>query len=464
MGRVLVVDDEQGICQAFREVLEERGHKVEVAATAERGLERADDFRPEVVILDVCLPGMDGLSALRQFRARQPAPSVIVITAQETYKTAVAAMREGAFEFLPKPIDLDVATVHIERAFAQASLNEEVARLRALLARQGEGTAMVGRSLPMQEIYKQIGTLAATDVAVLVQGESGTGKELVAREIHAASRRSAGPFEPVNCAALPETLLQSELFGHEKGAFTGAASRHAGRFEAAHGGTLFLDEIGEMPLPTQGVFLRVLEEKTIQRLGDASRVAVDVRVVAATHADLAARVRDGTFREDLYYRLRVAEVRVPPLRERLDDLPLLVTSFLSQQGHPGGITDEAMVVLRRHPWPGNVRELRNAIAHASAMSRGIALTPSHLPDAVRAGLDPASTDAALERLVRAAISSAPQGTPLHEAVLARFEKPLLRLVMEEEGGNQVRAAARLGIHRTTLRGKLAQHGLTGKEE
>jgi DNA-binding NtrC family response regulator len=318
----------------------------------------------------------------------------------------------------------------------------------------------------MQEVFKRIGALALSDVPVLVTGESGTGKEMVARAVHRASRRASGPFEPVDCASLPETLFESELFGHERGAFTGAVGRRAGRLERASGGTVFLDEVAEIPPGIQAKLLRFLETRTFERLGGTGPVTVDARVIAATHRDLAARIKEGLFREDLFYRLDVVTVRVPPLRERPEDVPLLVAHFLAQgRGGPAGaVSRQALDLLLAHPWPGNVRELRNAVEHARVLARGGPLLPEHLPPTVSGGGPPAGPgeDALVRAIVRRlAAEAGDREGDLHARTLARFEKPLLEEILARTGGNQVRAARILGIHRTTLRERMERYGIGG---
>jgi DNA-binding NtrC family response regulator len=317
----------------------------------------------------------------------------------------------------------------------------------------------------MQEVFKRIGAVALSEVPVLVTGESGTGKEMVARAIHRASRRAAGPFEPVDCASLPETLFESELFGHERGAFTGAVARRIGRLERAEGGTLFLDEVAEIPPASQAKLLRFLETRTFERLGGSGPGTVDARVVAATHRDLAERIRQGLFREDLFYRLDVVTIRIPPLRERPEDVPLLVAHFLAQErgGPTGGISREALDRLMACTWPGNVRELRNAVEHARVLARGAPILPENLPPSVGGGgpaASPGEDDALLRAVVRRLAAEAGDGEgDLHARVTARIEKPLLQEVLARTGGNQVRAARILGIHRTTLRERMERYGI-----
>ena len=462
--RVFAVDDEPGICRALERFFERRGASCASFPRAEEALAAAEGSPPDLVFLDVRLPGISGLDALERFRALDPAPSVIVVTAHGTLDVAVEAIRRGAHDYLPKPLDLVQVGAAADRAMAARAA-----------ARQPEGeeppapepgALLVGRSAPMQEVFKRIGALALSEVPVLVTGESGTGKEMVARAIHRASRRASGPFEPVDCASLPETLFECELFGHERGAFTGAVGRRAGRLERASGGTVFLDEVAEIPPGVQAKLLRFLETRTFERLGGTGPVSVDARVIAATHRDLAARIREGLFREDLFYRLDVVTVRVPPLRERPEDVPLLVAHFLAQgRGGPAGaVSRQALDLLLAHPWPGNVRELRNAVEHARVLARGGPLLPEHLPPTVAGGAAPAGPgeDALVRAIVRRlAAEAGDREGDLHARTLARFEKPLLEEILARTGGNQVRAARILGIHRTTLRERMERYGIGG---
>jgi len=456
-SRIFVVDDEPGICRALERFFAGRGDACRSFARAEEALAAAPEGRPDLVILDVRLPGMSGIEALPRFRALVPAPAVVVVTAHGTLDVAVDAIRLGALDYLPKPMDLAQVGAVADRALA--------VRAAALAPEAGADPAalLVGRSGAMQEVFKKIGAVALSEVPVLVTGESGTGKEMVARAIHRASRRAAGPFEPVDCASLPETLFESELFGHERGAFTGAVARRIGRLERSEGGTLFLDEVAEIPPASQAKLLRFLETRTFERLGGSGPAAVDARVVAATHRDLAARIREGLFREDLFYRLDVVTIRVPPLRERPEDIPLLVAHFLAQErgGPNGGISREALDRLMAHPWPGNVRELRNAVEHARVLARGSPILPGNLPPTVAGASAPAGEDDALIRAVvrRLVAEGGETAEDLHGKLSARFEKPLFEEVLARTRGNQVQAARILGIHRTTLRERMERYGI-----
>ncbi len=463
---VFAVDDEPGICRALERFFASRGSACRSFARAEEALAAAEAAPPDLVLLDVRLPGMSGLDALARFRAMPAPPLVVVMTAHGTLDVAVDAIRSGALDYLPKPLDLAAIAAAADRAAAVHG-----ASLAGVTGPAADpGALLVGRSGPMQEVFKRIGAVALSEAPVLVLGESGTGKEMVARAIHRASRRAPGPFEPVDCASLPETLFESELFGHERGAFTGAVDRRVGRLERASGGTLFLDEVGEIPPSAQAKLLRFLETRTFERLGGTGPVSVDARVVAATHRDLRERIREGLFREDLFYRLDVVTIRVPPLRERPEDIPLLVAHFLAvfpgaERGGPapGGVSREALDRLMAHSWPGNVRELRNAVEHARVLARGAPILPENLPAAAGGGAEAGGGpegDALLRALVRRLVAAAGDAEgDLHGEVLARVERPLLEEVLARTGGNQVRAARILGIHRTTLRERMERYRL-----
>jgi DNA-binding NtrC family response regulator len=455
MGKVLVVDDEESIIWAFRKFIEGLGHGFLSAATGEKGIEVARAEQPDLVIMDVKLPGMDGLAALEEVRRVAPRARFIVITAHGSLDTAVRAVRLGAAEYLPKPVDLEKARPLIQGALQGAAADREVEALRKG-ARAG---GIIGKSAAMQEVFKKIAAVAGSDASVLLLGESGTGKELAARAIHHNGPRAEGPFEAINCASIPETLLESELYGHEKGAFTGAVRQKPGKFEVASGGTAFLDEVGEIPLAAQVKLLRFLEERRFERVGGTEAVAVDVRIVSATNLNLEDRVREGLFREDLYFRLNVVRIEIPPLRDRREDIPLLVAHFL-EQVHGAGVTNDAMDLLRGHSWPGNVRELRNAIERGAVLAHGAPIRPEHLPEAVVSPrpLGETGLEARVRELVERMAAEGPRGE-LFRHVEARWEKALLRRALEMTGGNQVKASELLGINRMTLRKKMEAYGL-----
>ncbi len=455
MAKVLVVDDEESIIWIFRKLVESLGHAFLSAPTAEKGIEIARSEQPELVFMDVKLPGMDGLTALEEVRRVAPRSKYVVVTAHGTLDTAVRAMKLGAVEYLAKPVELDQARALIQGALKGAGVSREVEALR----KQGGLAGIVGKSPGMQEVFKKVAAVAGSDATVLLMGESGTGKELLARAVHYNSGRSSGPFEAINCASIPETLLESELFGHEKGAFTGAVRQKPGKFEVAAAGTVFLDEVGEISLGAQVKLLRFLEERTFERVGGTEPVSVDVRIVSATNQNLEERVREGRFREDLYFRLNVVRIDIPPLRERREDIPLLVAYYLDV-ARGAGVTNEALEVLKNHSWPGNVRELRNAIERGVVLARGTPVRPEHLPDTVTSPRPMGESDleARIRELVEKLVAQGAAGD-LYRHVEARWEKALLRRVLEQTGSNQVKAAELLGINRMTLRKKMEQYGL-----
>ncbi|MEK7467657.1 MAG: sigma-54 dependent transcriptional regulator [Planctomycetota bacterium] len=458
MALALVIDDEPSICWAFRQMLEGKGHRAVVAPTAEEGLAA---LSPEVdlVVLDVRLPGMDGLTALRRIRERRPDLPVIVITAHGTMQTAVEAIKSGAFEYLTKPVDLAEAESAVARALERRAMSKEVAK------HQGESDlgGLVGSTAAMQDVFKKIGAVCLTDATVLITGESGTGKELVARAIHSNSRRAKKNFEPINCASLPEGLVESELFGHEKGAFTGAIRTKPGRFEIAQGGTVFLDEVGDLPQPAQAKLLRFLEDRSFTRVGGTDRLTADVRIVAATNRDLRQLVADGAYREDLFYRLNVVSIVLPPLRERKSDLPRLVARFLQDGGNAGkAVSEAALEAMMSYDWPGNVRELRNAVEQSLVLSRGGAILPEHLPPRLHAKAG-GPDDEQAKLLVERWLAEAPEGAAW-DAVSDKWEKLLVEKALTDAKGSLSAASRRLGINRATLRKKMERHGLRGEAD
>jgi len=468
---VLVVDDESSLRWVLRKGLTKAGYDVEEAEEAHAALRllRQRDFF--AIILDINLPGMTGLDALEEIAKIRPGASVLVITAQNSMSNAIEAMRRGAADYFTKPFDLDEILLALDKVRERRELEAEVSRLRHVAGEVDPLEEMIGRSDVMREVFKRIGQVAARETTVLIRGESGTGKELVARAIHYNSARRQGPFVAVNCAAMPAELLESELFGHERGAFTGAVSRKRGRFERAHGGSLFLDEIGDMAPALQTRLLRVLQEKEVERIGGEEALPVDVRILAATNVDLEQAVRRGEFREDLYYRLNVVTIALPPLRERSEDLPALVEYFIRRTNPElrtavDGVTDEALDRLQHHTWPGNVRELENCIKRAMVLAPGRVLG---MEEIAAAGFGAAPTvpppvaqDALvadilphLERMVGAV----QEESDLYRQVVGAVEAPLLRLVLARTHGNQLQAAKLLGINRNTLRKKLREAGI-----
>src|SRR5918996_3909567 len=372
MPSILIVDDEPGVRSALTGVLQDEGYDVEAAESGEAALERLARQSYDVVVLDIWLPGMDGLATLTRMRERQIETQVVIVSGHGNIESAVRAIKMGAFDFVEKPLSLEKTVLVVRNALRQRSLEAENRALRAKVDAQH---TMVGESYAMVKLREQVAMAAPTNGRVLIFGENGTGKELVARNIHAMSRRRSGPFVEVNCAAIPEELIESELFGHVRGAFTGAVADRRGKFEAAHGGTIFLDEIGDMSLKTQAKVLRVLQEQTMEAVGGTARIKVDARVLAATNKDLQAEIRGGNFREDLYFRLNVIPIFVPPLRDRAEDIPLLAEHFLAEFAREYGrrlknFDTAAVALLQRYSWPGNVRELRNVIERLMIMVPG----------------------------------------------------------------------------------------------
>jgi two-component system nitrogen regulation response regulator GlnG len=472
MSDVLIVDDEPAICWAFREALSDDGHSVRIVPSAEDALRLTGaGWRPDVVVMDVRLPGIDGLTAIRELREQIGDTPVVVITAFGSLDSAVRAIAEGAFDYLVKPFDLDQAVEVLRRALgsrAEGSAADSVADSSA----SPTGDTIIGSSPAMQQVFKQIALVAASDVSVLVTGESGTGKELVARAIHRHSRRREGPFLPVSIPALNPGLIESELFGHVRGAFTGAAEDRAGLFELAVGGTVLLDEIADVPVALQVKLLRMLEQREILPVGGTTPRALDVRIVAATNRPLPELVAGGAFREDLYFRLSVFQIHLPPLRERKDDVPMLAEHFLRQTQPPSQarqcpLPPETRAALSLRQWTGNVRELRNAIEHAAIVARGGEIRPEHLPAPARfATKSPVSADTRIHREITgwtgtAADALASEPDPqLYERFLQLVEPPLLAAVLAHYQGNRAAAAQLLGLHRATLRQKMRRHGMS----
>ena len=464
-SRVLVVDDEESVRWALTKALEGAGYRVDLAADGPSGSAAAENSDVDLVLLDVRLPGRDGLAVLGDLRTRRPELPVIMMTAYGTLQVAVEAMKQGAYDYIGKPFDVDEVLLVVGKALEAQALAREVSQLRRLTEERFDLGGIVGGSPAMQQIFKAVGKVAGTDLTVLLRGESGTGKELIARAVHENSRRQGRPFVPVNCAAIPRELLESELFGHEKGAFTGAVAARRGRFEQADGGTLFLDEVGDMDLGLQTKLLRVLQERRIERLGGEGSIPVDVRIVAATNHDLDGAVALHAFREDLFYRLNVVTIHLPPLRDRREDIPALVTHFLAafaheQQAAPKVFAPEALGLMARYRWPGNVRELENVVKRAAALTPTALILPDHLPDAVRGNAGSEAAAAGPEefpvewmRNAMTRLGDTLDGQ-LHSYFVACVERPLLALVLRRTGGNQVKAAALLGINRNTLRKRI----------
>ncbi len=466
--RILIADDEDGLRWVLEKGFRGAGYQVTAVKDGAAALREAEAQRFDMILLDIRMPGIDGLTLLKQVRERRPDAQVVIMTAHGTMETAVQAMQDGAYDYLAKPFDLDEALLLAERALSARRLTQEVASLKAGLKEVWEFGALVGRHPTMQEVYKTIGRVAASDVSVLLRGESGTGKEVVARALHHYSRRAGRPFIGISAAAIPATLLESELFGHEKGAFTDAKERRLGKLELAHGGSVFFDEIGDMPPELQVKLLRALQERTFERVGGHELIRMEVRVLAATHRDLEAMMKEGRFREDLFYRLNVVTLSLPALRDRRGDIPLLADHFLAKYAAALGeriIAPEAMDRLVGYDWPGNVRELENVIQRAMVMATSGAILPEHLPIGPVSAAAAVGTDASLEEIIEKKMQECVRGlrghasANLHNLMVGLVEKPLLRAVMRETKGNQVRAAQLLGINRNTLRKKLKEHGI-----
>jgi two-component system response regulator AtoC len=445
---VLVVDDELSVRRLIQEVVRKAGYSVSLAENGREAVEKARQLKPAVIVMDIKMPVMDGMEAFEIIRSEQPHTAVILMTAHGTVDTAVEAMKNGAFDYLVKPYNVAELRIILERAFQLRRLRNEVAALRTEVQDQYRLGHIVGNSAVMQEVYKKVGRVAPTNATVLITGESGSGKELIAKIIHNNSLRRDGPFIKINCGALPEGLLESELFGYEKGAFTGAVARKPGRFELADRGTIFFDEVGELTPALQVKLLGVLQEREFERVGGTETIKVDVRIIAATNRDIDAMVRGGLFREDLYYRLKVVPIHLPALRDRAEDIPLLVEYFLrhfAAEAHrePPVVTAEAAQLLRAYSWPGNVRELANVIERAVIMSSGV-INAQDLP-----GL---------------ALGSAPPRVVIPEAgtlrdILHQVEKQVIARTLQACGGSRGRTANILDISRRALQYKIDEHGL-----
>jgi DNA-binding NtrC family response regulator len=469
---VLIIDDDSQLRQSFDKLLREEGYEVTLASTGEAGLEAISRRLPDLVIMDVRLPGMSGIEAFKAMREIDSKMPVIIMTAYGTTDTAIEATKLGAFDYLLKPFDIPDILTLIEQALEAGRFMRSRVEMD-VVPEAASADALVGRSQPMQEVYKAIGRVAPTDATVLIRGESGTGKELVARAIYQHSLRSEKPFLVINCVAIPETLLESELFGYEKGAFTGAVSRRVGKIEQANGGTVFLDEIGDMPLSIQAKILRLLQERSIERLGGRDTIPVDVRIIAATNRNLEAALAEGRFREDLYYRLKVVTIELPPLRQRKGDTLLLCDYFLSRFSKEmdidnPGLTEEARAVVEDHPWPGNVRELANALQKALIFSRGYPIQADDILQVVRgegltkrAGGDEQTQDA-IRKWVRETLLTAKRDD-MFSHLMDTFSEMIVTEALQLMQGNRSRAAKLLGISRPTLHSRMEKSGLISQE-
>jgi two-component system, NtrC family, response regulator len=463
-NEILLVEDDSSLATSLERVLALAGYGVTVATCGEVGCERADENRFAAVVTDFKLPGLSGLDLVKQIHAANGRVPIILMTAHGTAELAIEATKWGAYDYLLKPFEMPDLLAMIADAVAHNALSANPIEVSN---RQAPPSALIGNSVAMQAIYKEIGRVAATSATVLIQGESGTGKELVARAIWQYSSRAMQPFVAVNCTSIPETLVESEMFGHERGAFTGAEARRMGRFEQAHKGTIFLDEIGDMTLPTQAKLLRVLQEKSLQRVGGREPISIDVRIIAATHRDLKIAIKEKQFREDLFYRLNVVCITLPPLRNRPEDIPELVRYFLRQQSAEMGIDkpsiqDEALQFLQQQRWYGNVRELESALRRALLVTPGYPITLKDVRRAMLASAGPgAKNEQSLSVLVKENLSRAQRGeaVEVYAELVGTLERELFAQAMELASGNQLRAARWLGISRLTLRHRLQKLGL-----
>ncbi len=455
MSTVLVIDDEESVTEFLREVLEDAGYRVETATDGYRALALVQEVPPDAILLDIRMPDLDGLQVMERIQQIDGGLPVILMTAFGTTEMAIQAMKAGAFDYIVKPFNLDELLLTVKKAVTMKQLASEVEILRG---NHGAKRAlmdlpvdvMIGQSPPMQAVYKTIGRVADSNVTVLIQGESGTGKELVARAIHENSERRNGPFVKINCATIPENLMESELFGYEKGAFTGAVARKPGKFELAHQGTIFLDEIGELTLSAQAKLLRVLQEKEFERVGGTQSIRVDVRILAATNKDLQRCVQEGIFREDLYFRLGVVTIWLPPLREHLEDVPALARYFLQHYSRElnkpvNDFSPAAMLLLQQYDWPGNVREPRNVCEQAVVLARGPVIMPEDLPFSLQTS----------SRELREAVLK--PGATLKEIVADVERQVILRL--REHNWNRTATARALGLNRRSLYAKMKEYGL-----
>ena len=458
---VLIIDDEPAARFGMKRALEKEGYTIFEADNLARADEVVENETPTVVLLDVRLASESGLEYLPGLVKKEHPPVVIVVTAHGSERTAVQSIKLGAYDYLSKPFEVDELRILVKNAIETYSLRAENARLRRELTSSNTYGRLIGSSSAMQGVYSLIERVAPTDVNVLLTGESGTGKEMVAREIHTRSRNPSGPFVSVNCAAMPGELIESELFGHEKGAFTGAAGRRVGKFEAANGGTLFLDEIGDMSLSTQAKVLRAIEEKTFQRLGSNENLSTEARIISATNKPLEAEIKSGKFREDLYYRLCVVRINLPPLRDRKTDIPALVNTFcdrfsLAYKRRPLKISRQALKVLLEYEWPGNARQLRNCIERAVVLTESEEVGVDALPEEILSDQERVHP-----------ISKAAEGITVSHSLDFRtakreFERQYVEYTLEQAGGNVTRAAEALGMHRQSLQHKIRELGLSKK--
>ena len=454
---LLVADDDASIRSLLKQLLSDEGFAVLEASTGIEVVDKVKEASPDLVIMDVRMPELDGIEALSRVKATNPKTAVLIMTAFGSSNAAIRAMELGAFDYITKPFELDKISHSVKRVLDYQDLTQEVEVLRDEISTLVQTERIVGNSPAMQEVYKTIGKVAKADATVLITGESGTGKELVAEALHFNSNRRSGPMVKVSCAALPETLLEAELFGHEKGSFTGAMTQRRGRFEMADKGTIFLDEIGEMTVPTQTKLLRVLQERKIERIGSNLPIKVDIRIVCATNKDLQKLVEQGKFRDDLYYRLNVINIHMPPLRDRKEDVPSLVEHFLAKHRYsataqPAAISEEAIKRLMEYNWPGNVRELENVIERAVVLSRGQIITSRELPFGDHDAAEGEESDGGEELK---------GDSSFFKKSVAQFEKDLIMKALRDANGNRSKAAEMLGIYRRLLYAKIKEYGLEG---
>jgi len=454
---LLVADDDASIRSLLKQLLSDEGFAVQEASTGIEVVDKVKESSPDLVIMDVRMPELDGIEALSRVKATNPKTAVLIMTAFGSSNAAIRAMELGAFDYITKPFELEKISHTVKRVLDYQDLTQEVEVLRDEISTLVQTERIVGNSPAMQEVYKTIGKVAKADATVLITGESGTGKELVAEALHFNSNRRSGPLVKVSCAALPETLLEAELFGHEKGSFTGAMTQRRGRFEMADKGTIFLDEIGEMTVPTQTKLLRVLQERKIERIGSNVPIKVDIRIIVATNKDLQKQVEQSKFRDDLYYRLNVINIHMPPLRDRKEDIPSLVEHFLAKHRYsataqPAAISEEAIRRLMEYNWPGNVRELENVIERAVVLSRGQIITSRELPFGEHEAGEGEEGEAGDD--VKADSS-------FFKKSVAQFEKDLIMKALRDANGNRSKAAEMLGIYRRLLYAKIKEYGLEG---
>jgi two-component system nitrogen regulation response regulator GlnG len=476
-GKILVAEDEESLRFILKKALEDEGYWVQTAANGSAARQSLTASSFDVALLDIKLPDIDGLTVLKEIKDNGVDTAMIIMTAQNTMRNAIGAMKNGAFDYITKPFDLDEVLVLVKRAVDSRKLTRDFRELKEEVKKRFEpGVNIIGTSSSMQKVYKTIGQVVDTQATILIQGESGTGKELVAKTIHYNSPRWNQPFIAINCAAIPRDLLESELFGHERGAFTGALDRRIGKFELAEGGTLFLDEVGDIPLELQTKLLRVLQDREYGRVGGREILKANVRILAATNQDLEKAVREKRFREDLYFRLKVIPIYLPPLRERRGDLPLLIGYFIDKINREmgiqiSGVSPEALRLLEEHPWPGNVRELENTLIRAAVLSSGPILFPKDFTlQNKHAPAIPDIDQLSLEEIIRHKLEDYFRRTEgvevdnLYSLVIERIERPLIELTLRKTRGNQIRAAQILGINRNTLRKKIIDLRIEFKKE